>query len=183
LAFDLAEVRPATAPLLRAAMGAEGDLVDLRLGRGCRAFVGCAGGEVVAFGWLSTGAEWIGELGLEIRPPAGEAYLWNCFTLPAHRHRGYFRALIGQVVAVAREEGLGRLWIGGVDGGAESAVTGTGFGPVLCFSGVTLGGVRWITVRRSEGVDPTLLSTAMSALGGGRGPLRTGFRRVHQRRH
>jgi GNAT superfamily N-acetyltransferase len=174
---------PASAGGLRAAMGAEGDLVDLRLGRGCRAFVGSAGGEVVAFGWLSSGAEWIGELDLEIRPPAGEAYLWNCFTLPAHRHGGYFRGLLGHVVAVARDEGLSRLWIGAVDGGAESAVTGTGFAPVLYFRAVTLDGVRWITVRASEDVDQTLLSTAMSALGGGHGPLRSGFRRVRRRRH
>jgi GNAT superfamily N-acetyltransferase len=164
-------------------MGPEGDLVDLRLGRGCRAFVGCTGGEVVGFGWLSIGAEWIGELGLEIRPPVGEAYLWNCVTLPAHRYRGYFRALLEQVVAVARAEGLSRLWIGAVDGGAESAVTATGFAPVLYLRALTLGGVRWIAVRRSEGVDPTLLTTAMSALGGGGGPLRSLFRRAHQRRH
>jgi GNAT superfamily N-acetyltransferase len=164
-------------------MGAESDLVDLRLGRGCRAFVGRAGGEAVAFGWLSTGPEWIGELGLEIRPPAGEAYLWNCFTVPAHRHRGYFRALLGQLVLVARDDGLGRLWIGAVDGGAENAVTGNGFAPVLYFRAFTMGGVRWITVRGSEGVDQTVLSTAMSALGDGRGPVRSSFRRVQQRRH
>jgi GNAT superfamily N-acetyltransferase len=164
-------------------MGAEGDLLDLRLGRGCRAFVGCAGGEVVAFGWLSTGAEWIGELGLEIRPPAGEAYLWNCVTLPEHRYRGYFRALLGQMVAVARGEGLSRLWIGAADGGAESAVTATGFALEVCVRAVSLGGVRWITVRRPQGVDPAVLSTAIPALGGGRGGLRWSFRRVHLRRH
>ena len=164
-------------------MGAEGDLVDLRLGRGCRGFVGRAGGEVVAFGWLSTGPEWIGELGLEIRPPAGEAYLWNCFTLPAHRHRGYFRALLGQLGEVARDEGLSRLWIGAVDGGAENAVTGNGFVPVLYLRAVSLGGVRWITVRGSEGVNLTLVSIAMSALGDGRGPVRSSIRRVQQRRH
>jgi GNAT superfamily N-acetyltransferase len=164
-------------------MGAEGDLVDLRLDRGSRAFVASTASEVVAFGWLSTGTEWIGELGLEIRPPPGEAYVWNCVTLPAHRYRGYFGALLGHVVAVARNEGLRRLWIGAVDGGAESAVTGTGFAPVLYFRAFTLGGVRWMTVRSPEGVDPTLLSTAMSALGGGRRPLRSSFRRVQQRRH
>ena len=164
-------------------MGVDGDLVDLRLGRGCRAFVGRADGGVAAFGWLSTGAEWIGELGIEIRPPAEEAYIWNCFTLPEHRHRGYFRALLEQLVRVARDEGLRRLWIGAVDGGAESAVTGTGFVPVLYFRAFTLGGVRWITVRRSDGADPVLLSTAMAAVGAGGRPLRSGLRRVHQRRH
>jgi GNAT superfamily N-acetyltransferase len=164
-------------------MGAEGDLVDLRLGRGCRAFAGFLKGEVVAFGWLSTREEWIGELGLEIRPPAGEAYVWNCFTVPEHRHHGYFRALLEQVVTVARDEGLRRLWIGAVDGGAESAVTGIGFAPVLDFWAVTLGGFRWINVRRSEGVDPTLLSTALAALGGGRGALHSSLRRVDHRRH
>jgi GNAT superfamily N-acetyltransferase len=164
-------------------MGTDGDLVDLRLERGCRAFIGQAGGQVVTFGWMSVGPEWIGELGLEIRPGLGEAYLWNCFTLPAHRHRGYFRALLEQVVALARDEKLTRIWIGAVDGGAESAVTGTGFDLVLDFRAVTLGGVRWITVRGAPGTEPGLVSTAVSALGGDAGPLRSGIRRARQRRH
>lgn len=174
---------PATAAGLRAAMGVEGDLVDLRFGRGSRAFVGTVAGDVVGFGWLSTEAEWIGELGLEIRPAAGEAYLWNCVTLPGHRNCGYFRALLGHIVAVARDEGLDRVWIGGVDGGAESAVTGTGFAPVLNFRTITMGGVRWIDVRISEDVEPTLRSTATAALGDGRGRLRSSLRRVQHRRH
>jgi GNAT superfamily N-acetyltransferase len=176
-------VRTVTTPLLRAAMGAEGDLVDLRLGRGCRGFIGCVGGEVVGYAWLSTEAEWIGELGLEIRPPAGEAYVWNCFTLPAHRDHGYFRALLQQLVGAARDEGLTRLWIGAVDGGAESAVTGTGFVPALYFRTLTLGEVRWLSVRPPGGVDPTLLSAARSTLIEGRSPARWSVHRVQPRRH
>jgi GNAT superfamily N-acetyltransferase len=179
----VAEVSPAITPQLRAAMGPEGELVDLRLSRGCRAFVGCVADEVVAFAWLSTGAEWIGELGLEIRPPAGEAYVWNCVTLPAHRNRGYFRALLERVTMVARDEGISRLWIGAVDGGAESAVTGSGFVRVLYLRAVTLGAVRWIAVRPPDGVDQALLSAALSVLGDGRRPLRSSFRRVRHRRH
>ena len=69
-------------------MGPEGDLVAARLARGCRCFAVWMDGQVAGYGWLSTGPEWIGELGLEIRPPVGEAYIWNCVTLPAHRLRG-----------------------------------------------------------------------------------------------
>ena len=50
-----------------AAMGEEGRLVAPRRARGCRCFAAWTGEDVVAYGWLAGGAEWIGEIGLEIR--------------------------------------------------------------------------------------------------------------------
>lgn len=181
-ALDVGEVTEANAAVLRTAMAPDGELVDLRLARGCRAFAVFAGSEVAAFGWLSTGSEWIGEVGLEIRLHEGEAYAWNCVTLPAHRHRGYFRGLLDTVVGTARAEGLRRLWIGAVDGGAISAVVGAGFTPVLDLATTTVGGVRWIATRPAVDAEPALLAAALSALGG-RMPLRSGLRRVRRRRH
>ncbi|MDQ6741776.1 MAG: GNAT family N-acetyltransferase, partial [Candidatus Dormibacteraeota bacterium] len=84
------EAGPGTVAEVVAVMGAEGDLVLARLARGCRCLAVRSGGEVAGYGWLSTGPEWIGELGLEIRPAPGEIYVWNCVTLPAHRRRGLF---------------------------------------------------------------------------------------------
>ena len=181
--LQVQEVEPGSADGLAAAMGDEGDLVELRLERGCRCFASLAEGEVVAYGWVSTGTEWIGELGLEIRPPADEAYVWNCVTLPAHRLRGYFAALLRHVTRTAREEGVRRLWIGSVDGGAERALVGAGFRPVLRFGVSSLLGLRWLSVRGADGADPRTVAEALASLGTGRGPLRPGLRRATRRRH
>jgi GNAT superfamily N-acetyltransferase len=129
-------------------MGEEAGLVRLRFERGCRAFTVHHSGDVVGYGWLSSRPEWIGELGLEITPGDGEAYVWNCVTLPPHRLRGVFRALLCHVVALARREGLRRLWIGSVDGGAERALVATGFAPIVRFRVANLGQVRCLALSR-----------------------------------
>ena len=181
--LDLAELTPATMPLLQAAMVAEADLVELRLARGCRAFIGSVHGAVVAYGWLSKGVEWIGEVGLEIRPLDGDAYIWNCVTSGEHRYRGYFRALLEYIMDVARAEGLRRLWIGAADGGAESAVTGAGFVPALDLQTFTVAGIRRVAVRYPAGVDAALLSAAVSLRRNGGGHPISNFQRVQLRRH
>lgn len=168
---------------LAGAMGPDGALVEPRLARGCRAFAGTIDGHVVAYAWLSTGPEWIGELGLEIQPGPGEAYIWNCVTLPARRQQGVFRAMLHALVQVAHDDGLQRLWIGGVDGGAESAVVESGFARVLHLTAYTLAGRRWLRVAAAPGADATTVRDALFVLGGARGRLRSGLRRVQQRRH
>jgi len=164
-------------------MAGEGDLVALRLARGCRAFVVRRDGELAGYGWLSAGAEWIGELGLEIRPRPGEAYLWNCVTLPPHRRRGCFRALLQQVAGAAGREGLSRLWIGSLHDGLEEALAGMGLRPVLRFRVRDLAGLRWLAVRPAAVADPALVAAALASLGGGAGRVRSGPRRLRRRRH
>lgn len=132
----LREVRGyAAADALAQAMGAEAPLAAARLGRGCRAFAGWVGEAVAGYGWLSQGPEWIGEVGLQVEPAEGEAYLWNFVTLPAHRRRGIFRALVVEACAAAADEGLTRLWIGSIAGTAEQAVVEAGFRPALSIVG------------------------------------------------
>lgn len=111
-------------------MGSEGDLVAARLERGVRAFGAFREGELAGYGWLTAGPEWIGELGAEIHPGPGEAYVWNCVTLPEQRRLGVFRSLLLAIRERARSEGLERLWIGS-QGGAISAVKAAGFRLVL----------------------------------------------------
>jgi GNAT superfamily N-acetyltransferase len=112
-------------------MGPEGDLVALRLRRGCRCFAVWEAGSIVGYGWLSAGPEWIGEVGVEIRPGPAEAYIWNCVTLPDHRLRGVFRGLIDAICRQSEAEGLKRLWIASLSGTAESALRPPGFEPML----------------------------------------------------
>ncbi len=128
-------------------MGRDGDLVETRLARGCRCFVIVQRGELAAYGWLSTGPEWIGELDLEITPGAGEAYVWNCVTLPTHRRQGLFRALLAGINVLARREGLKRLWIGSVAIPAERAVGPSGFRPALMFESRRAAGLHLVRTR------------------------------------
>ena len=117
-----------------------------RFERGCRAFAVQEQGRLVAYGWLSTQAEWVGEVSAQISPGTHEAYVWNCVTLPDHRRRGHYRALLEGIIATARREGLVRLWIGSVDDPAEKANTDVGFVPVLIVSMRRFGGLSWLRI-------------------------------------
>jgi GNAT superfamily N-acetyltransferase len=159
------EIRAASADQLMAAMGEEGDRVAPRFARGCRAFAVLEGGQVVSYGWLSTEPEWVGEVGVEITPAAGEAYIWNCMTLPRHRRRGHYRALLDGIVAQARRDGLARLWIGSIEDPAEKADADAGFATVLNVEVRRLAGLRWVRMRPAPGADPRLADAARRRLG------------------
>jgi GNAT superfamily N-acetyltransferase len=166
-------------------MHVDRDVVDARMARGCRCFVGRLDREVVAFGWLATRSEWIGELELEIAPELGDAYIWNCFTEPAHRRRGFFRALVNGIAAQATRDGLKTLWIGTLDLPAAKAVADVGFMPAMRFTSVWMYGVRWLRARPADSVDPALLMSAREALAIAGAPLRLGssMKRAEPRRH
>ncbi|HEY4888772.1 MAG TPA: GNAT family N-acetyltransferase [Candidatus Dormibacteraeota bacterium] len=162
------------------AMGPEGDLVALRLARGCRCFGAWVGDEVAGYGWLSTKPEWIGELELEIAPGFGEGYIWNCFTLEQHRRRGALRGLLAEIRSRAGAEGLSRLWIGSVAIPAEKAFGLGGFTPALVFATEVIAGYRWLQVRSAAGADPALVEAAHRVLGVPEGRF---LRLPHPRRH
>ncbi|TMG58388.1 MAG: GNAT family N-acetyltransferase [Chloroflexi bacterium] len=148
-----------------AAMGEEGDLVARRFERGSRAFAIIEAGKVVSYGWLSMTTEWIGELGVEISPDAGEAYIWNCLTLSEHRRRGHYRALLEGIVAQARRDGPARLWIGSTEDPAQKADADAGFVTVLNFAVRRLAGLRWLSASPDARADPELVAAARRRLG------------------
>ncbi len=180
VAAEIRESGPEGARAIAAAMGPEADLVEARVARGCRCFAAWAGPQVLAYGWLTNRKEWIGELGIEIRPASGEAYVWNCVTLVEHRRQGLFTALLVHVAGKARQEGLGRLWIGSVEGTAESAVSYAGFAPVLRMSIRSVRGLRLLRTEPAREAGPHLVRAARSALSL-RG--RRSLRRSRLRRH
>lgn len=128
-------------------MGAEAGLVATRLARGCRAFAVCRDEQLAGYGWLSTGPEWIGEAGFEIRPGPSEGYIWNCVTLPAYRRQGVFAELLASLVGRAGAEGLTRLWIASLAGTAESAVRRAGFSEVIVLDAGRLARLRLLRLR------------------------------------
>jgi ribosomal protein S18 acetylase RimI-like enzyme len=69
-------------------------------------------GKFVAYGWVSFKEEFIGELNLRIRLLSGEAYIWDCATLPDFRQRHLYSALLAYIVGELRAEKFRRVWIG-----------------------------------------------------------------------
>jgi len=145
-------------------MGAEGDLVALRLARGCRCFAAWAGGDLAGYGWLSTQPEWIGELQLRIAPEAEEGYVWNCVTLPEHRRRGVFSLLLAGITGWSKEAGLRRLWIGSVAIPAEKALRPLGFRPVIEFSSRSVARLRWLTIGPAATAPADLVAAGYRVL-------------------
>ena len=159
-------------------MGPDGELVASRFARGCRCFAAWIDGGLGGYGWLSTGAEWIGELQVEIRPRPGEGYVWNCTTLDEHRRKGIFRSLLVGISEIVRQEGLKRLWIGSMAIPAEKAVGPSGFKPALRLTWVSVAGVHvmWVT----QATDAQVAADASAVLA-----TRPGLylRRKMRRRH
>lgn len=144
------------------AMGADGDRAAGRFARGCRCFAIESSGEIIAFGWLSMGREWIGELSAWITPAEGEGYVWNCFTLEPHRRFGNYRRLLRGFVSLP---GLRRLWIGSIEDPAEKADADTGFVPVLNVEVRMLAGLRRLTIHPDPRADPGLVDDARRRVG------------------
>ena len=84
--------------------------IGARMVTGHRAYVASLDGVDAAFGWVATRHARIGELGIDFDVPAGERYLWNFVTLPAHRGRGIYPRLLE---AIVRAESIDaeRFWI------------------------------------------------------------------------
>jgi GNAT superfamily N-acetyltransferase len=145
-------------------MGVEGDLVAARMARGCRSFAAWFDGGIGGYGWLSTLPEWIGELQLEISPRAGEGYIWNCVTVPEHRRKGIFHAVLIGIAAAMRNEGMRRSWIGSVAIPAENAVGSAGFAAALQFTAITHADLIWISVKHPADGNPSLSTDACEVL-------------------
>jgi GNAT superfamily N-acetyltransferase len=85
-------------------------LQRLNLGRHC--YLARVEGRIVAYGWISFDEEGIGELGLIIRLGEGEAYIWDCATLPAYRGLRLYPALLAYMLGELQHAGILRVWIG-----------------------------------------------------------------------
>lgn len=106
-------LRPESAPALAAAMG-DGALEEVyqRFATGRNCYAAWVEGQMAAYGWVSFVEESIGELGLNLTLLPGEAYIWDCATLPAFRQKRLFSALLGFTLKELRLEPLCRVWIG-----------------------------------------------------------------------
>jgi ribosomal protein S18 acetylase RimI-like enzyme len=164
------EPGPASVADLAAAMGlADPGPAVGRMERGARGFAGRVDGMIACYGWVSPGTESIGELEREIRLPPAEAYIWDCFTLPGHRGRGLYKALLAHMVEVLRTEGYGRVWIGASLANRPSVrgFEAAGFAPVLRVFYVRAGTRSCLATRRLGRPDPEVFARGRRALARG----------------
>ena len=100
-------------------------------GRYC--YAGRVEGKIATYGWITFDQEGIGELGLSIRLQKGEAYIWDCATLPAYRGQRLYPALLACMLGELQSAGFRRVWIG-TDADnlpSQSGVARVGCRPVL----------------------------------------------------
>jgi ribosomal protein S18 acetylase RimI-like enzyme len=99
--------------ILVSAMGpSASEEIAKRFERGCRCYAAWIDDQIVSYGWVSFEEEHIGELNLRIKLLPGEAYIWDCATLPAFCRNGLYSSLLVHILAELRAEGLCRAWIG-----------------------------------------------------------------------
>ena len=83
-----------------------------RFETGRRCYTAWVGDQLASYGWVSFDEEYIGELNLRIRLLPGEAYIWDCATIPSFRRNRLYSALLGYMIAELRAEEFCRAWIG-----------------------------------------------------------------------
>jgi GNAT superfamily N-acetyltransferase len=145
-------------------------LVLQRFDHGRHCYVGRIEGTLVTYGWVTFDEEDIGELGLSIRLKAGEAYIWNCATQPAHRGQRLYPALLSHMVSELQHQGLHRVWIGADSDNlpSQSGMVLAGFQPVVdvvISRGPTM---RRTWLRGRPGVPEQLVMDVRQALFGER---------------
>src|SRR5262245_39364207 len=83
-----------------------------RLANHRRCFVAKVEDQIAAYGWVTQGVEYVGELERHFNCRADEAYVWDCFTFPAWRGQHLYSALLNHIVYRLHGEGVQSVWIG-----------------------------------------------------------------------
>jgi ribosomal protein S18 acetylase RimI-like enzyme len=110
---DFRRVTPDLAPALASSIDSL-SLAEItrRLASGRQCYAAWVDDQVAAYGWVSFVEEDIGELNLRIKLLPGEAYIWDCATLPAFREKLLYSALLIYILGELRAQDLCRAWIG-----------------------------------------------------------------------
>lgn len=113
IAASFRPVGSESASILAEAMGAGSSAAVLdRFRTGRRCYAAWVGDQLAAYGWVSFEEEYIGELELLLKLIPGEAYIWDCVTLPAFRQNHLYSALLVHILEELRAQNLCRAWIG-----------------------------------------------------------------------
>jgi len=164
-------VGPEVAQELAQAMELEDAAVVLqRFARGCQCYAGRIDGGLVTYGWVTFDEESIGELGLSFRLQPGEAYIWDCATLPAFRGQRLYPALLAYMLGALYRAGMHRIWIGADEDNLPSqrGFILAGFTPVVDILMTGDATMRKPRVRGRPGVPEEIIDDVRQAIFGKR---------------
>jgi ribosomal protein S18 acetylase RimI-like enzyme len=135
-----------------------------------RCYTGNVDGVLATYGWVTFDEELIGELRLRIHLEPGEAYIWDCATLPEYRGLRLYAALLWHIIHELRAQGLRRIWIGADADNLPSQVgiRLCGFHPIADFVLDYALALYTSWVRGHAGAPEQLVEDARRALLGGR---------------
>jgi ribosomal protein S18 acetylase RimI-like enzyme len=167
IAVRFAEVHESEAPALAEAMGGDdqgitAERVRRDLGRQRRCFVARREGQIASYCWISLGQEYVGEMERVLELLPGEAYIWNCATLPDYRRNGIYTALLGHIMTRLSEDGLQRVWIGAdlENEPSHRAFASAGFRPAAFFTYLRLWRFYGFLASAPSGAAPQHLAAA-----------------------
>ncbi len=171
VAIIFQHVGPEAAQLLAQAMELDDPAKVLqRVAAGKRCYIGTVEGELATYGWVTFDEESIGELRLRIRLSPGEAYLWDCATLPEYRGLHLYPALLWYMINDLRSEGLQRIWIGADADNlpSQKGIVLCGFQPIIDIVLERGLAIRMSWARECPGAPEQLVEDARRKLLGGR---------------
>lgn len=163
-AFRLAGLESVSA--LADAMGPDASAEILkRFETGRRCYTAWLGDKLAAYGWVSFNEEYIGELNLHLTLLPGEAYIWDCATLPSYRQNYLYSALLVYILGELRSEDLCRVWIGAdLDNVAsQRGIARAGLRPVADLLIARVLTLRLVWVQGWPGVPESLVAEARRA--------------------
>ncbi len=105
---------PGDEAALAAAMGpGSKDEIARRFAAGKHCYAAWVGDKIASYGWVSFDEEMVGELNLRLRLIPGEAYIWDCATLPEYRQHHLYSALLAYINhELYATQPVCRVWIG-----------------------------------------------------------------------
>ena len=151
---------------LAEALGSDASVEMLeRFETGRRCYTAWVGDKLAAYGWVSFNEEYIGELNLRLRLLPGEAYIWDCVTLPAFRQNYLYSALLVYILGELRSEKLCRVWIGADLGNVASqrGIARAGFRAVADLIIARVLTLRWAWVQGRPDEPDSLVAEARRA--------------------
>jgi len=141
-------------------------VVMQRFASGKHCYIARIEGALATYGWVTFDEECIGELGLNFRLKAREAYIWNCATLPAYRGLRLYPALLAYILRELQSQGLRRVWIGADTDNlaSQSGMVLAGFQPIADLFITHDSTTRSIWTRGRPGVPEQLVTDVRQAL-------------------
>lgn len=136
-----------------------------RFQTGRRCYTAWVGDQLASYGWVSFDEEHIGELNLRIRLLPGEAYLWDCATVPALRRNHLYSALLAYMLGELHAAGVCRAWIGAdmANKPSQQGIARAGFQHVADLVMARVLTLRQVWVQGQPGVPDHIVAEARRA--------------------